>query len=89
MCHGSDWRASKRALQRTKEPGDTGASLDEHVRSSFMTVGQLADGDKSNGEGRASELAGQGGRCPPTEDSRGHIGVKDHSAHAMSAWRVA
>lgn len=54
-----------------------------------MTVGQLADGDKSNGEGRASELAGQCGRCPPTEDSRGHIGVKDHSAHAMSAWRVA
>jgi hypothetical protein len=36
--NGSEWRASERALQRTKEPCDTGASLDEHVRSSFISV---------------------------------------------------
>jgi hypothetical protein len=34
----SEWRASERALQRAKEPRNTGAPLDEHaVKSSSMT----------------------------------------------------
>lgn len=38
-------------------------------------LGQLADGDEGDGEGLAGELAGQGCGCPPTEDSRGNVGV--------------
>jgi hypothetical protein len=36
----SEWRASDRALQRAKKPGDTGAPLDEHGQVFFDDLRQ-------------------------------------------------